>query len=116
MRTELLKYEWIEDNCIIDYNYKIIEMSELQYEEFINYLNTAHLTPKMALVDISYDLFDYNSFFVKVNENDGATRYYNYNVCGELTRFVDGKGNWFDRYEINPELMSNITELKNLIY
>ena len=112
MRTGLLKYEWLEDNTTIDYTQKVIEMTEDKYDGFLYFLDMLGLTPSMSLVDISSDIFDYNDFYLKVNNNDGTTRWYCYNVAGELTRFVDGRGNWYDSYEINPSMVTNIPELK----
>jgi hypothetical protein len=115
MRTGLLKYEWLEDNTTIDYTKKVIEMSEDKYDGFIYFLETLGLTPRMSLVDIVHDIFDYNDFFLKINNNDGTTAWYCYNVAGELTRFVDGRGNYYDSYELNPSLITNISELKNTL-
>jgi hypothetical protein len=116
MKTGLIKYEWLEDNTIIDYNRKTIIMTEDKFDGFIYFLEELDITPKMSLVDIANDIFDYNDYFIKVIEDDDRNRYYHYNVCGELVRYVAPNGDYYDRYEINPELMTNITELKNLIY
>jgi hypothetical protein len=115
MRTGLLKYEWLEENTSINYNQKVIEMTEDKFDGFIYFLDNLELTPKMSLVDIAHEIFDYNDFYVKVVEDTGNVRWYAYNVAGEITRFVDGQGNWFDSYEMNVDLVTNISELKNTL-
>jgi len=112
MRTGLLKYEWLEDNTIIDYNRKTITINDNQFPIFCQFLEELDMTPSMSLTDIAHEIFDYSDFYVKVVEDDDSTRWYAYNVCGELTRYVDGQGNWYDRFEMNPNLVTNIENLK----
>lgn len=115
MRTGFIKYEWLEDNTIIDYHKKVIEMNDNQFADFCQFLEQLDMTPRMSLTDIAHEIFDYNSYYIKVNEENGA-RYYNYNVCGELVRYVAPNGDYYDRYELNPDLITNMPELQNLIY
>lgn len=112
METKTLKYEWLSDNAVINYNRKIIEITDNQFAGFCNLLEELNITPRMSLTDIAYDIFDYSDYYVKVVECDDTIRWYAYNVCGELTRFVDGRGNWYDSYEMNKELVTNISNLK----
>jgi hypothetical protein len=116
MKTGLLKYGWLEDNTIIDYNQKTITITDNQFTDFCQFLEELDITPRMSLIDIAIDVFDNNDYYLKVIEDDSRTRYYHYNVCGELVRYVAPNGDYYDRYEINPELMTNMKELQNLIY
>jgi hypothetical protein len=105
----------IEDNFTINYDQKVIELTEYDYVEFHNIIHNYGLTPQMMLTDIAYDIFNFSPFYIKVNEINGKSRYYNFNTDGQLLRYVAPNGDYYDSYELNPSLITNISELKNTL-